>query len=266
MAMLLRAARLRWAAAAASGAAGALACARCAADASKPPPAADAAKETPAAAPAAASAQSGGIASLLSPVLGAKDYVVGTVYDNLIKPYAEPSREKLLPDHPSHLKGREQPTLILDLDGCLIESTWTRQYGWRYVKRPGVDKFLASLAPHYELVLWTDAMNAAEPVLDKLDPHRLIRHRLYRDTTTFSGGHHRKDLSAINRDLKKVLIIDTKRESFSLHPDKGILIKKYVSDDDPLKEDNELMKLVPFLQYLAIMKVRGLGCLDAIAT
>ena len=34
---------------------------------------------------------------------------------------------------------------------------------------------------------------------------RLIRHRLYRDTTTFAQGFHRKDLDALNRDLGKVV-------------------------------------------------------------
>ena len=60
-----------------------------------------------------------------APILDAKDFVVNSVYDNVIKPYAEPSRDKLLPDHTPHLKGRARPTLVLDLDGCLIESTWT---------------------------------------------------------------------------------------------------------------------------------------------
>ena len=67
----------------------------------------------------------------------------------------------------------------------------------------------------YELVLWTDAMNTADPIVDRIDPKRRIRHRLYRDTTTFSKGHHLKDLSVLNRDLKKVLILDTSEEAFS---------------------------------------------------
>ena len=34
-----------------------------------------------------------------------------------------------------------------------------RQYGWRYAKRPGVTSFLQRLAPHSELVMWTESMN-----------------------------------------------------------------------------------------------------------
>lgn len=187
-------------------------------------------------------------------VLSAYEYVYTALYDNIVKPYAEPSRDKLLPDLPPQVKGKEKPTLCLSLDGCLIQSEWTRQHGWRYIKRPGVDQFLASLAPLYELVLWTDAMNAAEPVVDRLDPRRLIRHRLFRDTTTFSGGFHRKDLSALNRDLERVLIIDVAEEAFSLQPHHGIIVPSYDAAADPDKKDRSLTALIPWLQYLAITR------------
>jgi len=197
----------------------------------------------------------GGASSYLpGPVKAAYDTVCNAVYDNVIKDFAEPSRDKLLPDLPPQVVGKEKPTLVVSLDGCLIQSSWTRQHGWRYLKRPGVDQFLASLAPLYELVLWTDTMNAGDPVVDKLDPRRLIRHRLYRDTTTFAQGFHRKDLDALNRDLGKVLIIDVDKQSFAFHPKHGIEVAAYKSEDDPDKKDRALTALVPFLQYLAITR------------
>ena len=182
------------------------------------------------------------------------DTVCSAVYENVVKQFAEPSRDKLLPDLPPQVVGKEKPTLVVSLDGCLIQSSWTRQHGWRYLKRPGVDQFLASLAPLYELVLWTDTMNAGDPVVDKLDPRRLIRHRLYRDTTTFAQGFHRKDLDALNRDLGKILIIDVDKQSFSFHPKHGIEVAAYKSEDDPDKNDRALTALIPFLQYLAITR------------
>lgn len=119
---------------------------------------------------------SGGASSYLpGPVKAVYDTVCNAVYDNVIKDFAEPSRDKLLPDLPPQVVGKEKPTLVVSLDGCLIQSSWTRQHGWRYLKRPGVDQFLASLAPLYELVLWTDTMNAGDPVVDKLDPRRSTR-------------------------------------------------------------------------------------------
>jgi hypothetical protein len=196
---------------AASGAAASLATAAAAASAAsaEPPP-------QPAAPPPPPPPASGGYvpAAVTAPF----NYVADQVYDYVIAPYAEPSRDKLLPDIPTQIKGREKPTLVISLDGTLIESQWSRQFGWRYIKRPGVDAFLAQLMPHYELVLWTDSLSTADQVVDRLDPRRCFRHRLYRDATTYSGGMHRKDLSALNRDLSRCLIIDCDANSYSLQP------------------------------------------------
>ncbi len=185
-------------------------------------------------------------------------------YDTVIKPFAEPSRDKLLPDLPpppanTTAATHARPTLVLSLDGCLLESLYTRQHGWRYAKRPGLDAFLEQLAPFYELVLWTDAMNTADAVVDQFDPRRRIKHRLYRDTTTYRNGHHRKDLDALNRDTTRVLIIDTDAKAFAMHPRNGIVVKKYVSADDPEKKDTALLSLVPFLQYLALSGAANLA-------
>lgn len=185
-------------------------------------------------------------------------------YDNVIKPFADPSRDKLLPDLPpppanATAATHARPTLVLSLDGCLLESLYTRQHGWRYAKRPGLDAFLEQLAPFYELVLWTDAMNTADAVVDQFDPRRRIKHRLYRDTTTYRNGHHRKDLDALNRDTTRVLIIDTDAEAFAMHPRNGIVVQKYVSADDPEKKDTALLSLVPFLQYLALSGAANLA-------
>lgn len=187
---------------------------------------------------------------VVGPVKGAYDAVVDAVYDNVIKPYADPSRDKLLPDLPPNIAAK--PTLVISLDGLLIESVYTRQHGWRYVKRPGLDAFLEQLFPFYEIVLWTDCLSNADPIVDKFDPRRRIRHRLYRDTTTYRDGYHFKDLSVLNRDLKKVIIIDTEKKAFSMQPDHGIQVSKYDHTQDPEKKDNGLTKLIPILQYLAI--------------
>ena len=184
-------------------------------------------------------------------------YAYEKVYDLVVAPYAEPSRDKLLPDIPPQLKGREKPTLVVSLDGTLIESQWSRQFGWRYIKRPGVDEFLAQLAPLYELVLWTDCLSTAETAIDRLDPRRCFRHRLYRDATTYAGGMHRKDLTALNRDLDKVLIIDCDARAFSFQPKHGIAVTKYESEGDPNQKDDQLRRLVPFLAYLAIGRKLG---------
>ena len=60
--------------------------------------------------------------------------------------------------------------------------------------------------PNFELVVFTNE-NAMtfDPIVNGLDPElQHIMYRLYRDATRYVNGHHTKDLSAINRDLKKV--------------------------------------------------------------
>ena len=187
------------------------------------------------------------------------EYAWDVVYENVVAPYAEPSRAKLLPDLPASAVGREKPTLVVSLNGTLIESEWTRQYGWRYVKRPGVDVFLAQLSQYYELVLWTECLNSCEHIIDKLDPlpppKRAFRHKLYRDATFYTGGLHRKDLRALNRDPDKVIVVGCDPYEYSLQPEHGIALTEYKAANDPNREDTQLKRLLPFLQYCAI----GLG-------
>lgn len=56
-----------------------------------------------------------------------------------------------------------------------------------------------------------------------------------------------KDLSILGRDLSKVLLIDNLRESSLLQPANGICCQPFFGD----RSDQELMLLLPFLQYLA---------------
>ena len=224
--MLARLGRLRagLGAAAAVGASAAALSARqqqqlcaCASAPAPPSPAEPAAPDAP-----PPPSEPGIVDKVLAPAREAYEAASDAVYDTFIKPYAEPSRDKLLPDLPPALAAK--PTLVVALDGLLIESVYTRQHGWRYVKRPGLDAFLDQLFPFYEIVLWTECLVNADPVVDKFDPRRRIRHRLYRDTTTYRNGHHYKDLEVLNRDLRKVLILDTDDESYAMQPSHGITV------------------------------------------
>jgi import inner membrane translocase subunit TIM50 len=101
--------------------------------------------------------------------------------------YQDPAFDKLLPDpDPSF----ERPyTLCISLDDMLIHSEWTREYGWRVAKRPGMDYFIRYLSQYYELVLFTtSAFGMAEPVVRKLDPFRFIMWPLYREATKYEDG------------------------------------------------------------------------------
>ncbi|EPS30345.1 Mitochondrial import inner membrane translocase subunit tim50 [Penicillium oxalicum] len=164
--------------------------------------------------------------------------------------YKDPAFPKLLPDEDPTM--RQPYTLVLSLEDLLVHSEWSREHGWRVAKRPGVDYFLRYLNQYYELVLFTSVPSMmADQVLRKLDPYRIIRWPLFREATRYKDGEYIKDLSYLNRDLSKVILIDTKEEHARLQPENSIILDKWTGDS----KDKTLVALIPFLEYLAGMGV-----------
>ncbi|KAG6035769.1 mitochondrial inner membrane protein required for protein import [Claviceps citrina] len=163
--------------------------------------------------------------------------------------YQDPAFDKLLPDpDPSF----ERPyTLCLSLDDLLVHSEWTREHGWRVAKRPGMDYFVRYLSQYYELVLFTSVPFAmGEPIVRKLDPYRFIMWPLFREATKYEDGEIVKDLSYLNRDLSKVIIIDTNAQHVRKQPENAIVLKPWKGD----AKDNDLVALIPFLEYIHTMQ------------
>jgi RNA polymerase II subunit A small phosphatase-like protein len=91
------------------------------------------------------------------------------------------------------------------------------------VKRPFVDYFIDKLGPLYELVVFTASVpQYAEPLLELLDPKRLIKHRLYRDSCTSFNGMFIKDLSRLGREVEKACLIDNSLSCGYFHPQNTI--------------------------------------------
>ncbi|CAO1636439.1 unnamed protein product [Jaminaea pallidilutea] len=160
-----------------------------------------------------------------------------------------PVWEKLLPD-PLPFPYSRPYTLLVDLDQLLIHSHWTREHGWRTAKRPGLDYFLGYLGQFFEVVLYTtQPYYAIAPILEKLDPdRRLIGYTLFRESCrTLKDGRVVKDLSALNRDISKVLVLDTEPDRCS-HPGNVVLLHKW----DGAPRDRELIELLPFLEAIGI--------------
>jgi len=112
-----------------------------------------------------------------------------------------------------------------------------------------VDYFLAYLSQFYEIVIFTSQswMNAG-PVLEKLDPYNYAMYKLYGESTRLENGKKVKDLSHLNRDLSKVIIMDSNPESFSLQPENGIALKPWKGNPD----DKGLIEFIPFLEAIAL--------------
>lgn len=172
-----------------------------------------------------------------------------TYYQKMIQ---EPSREKLLPDPLKYPYIQPPYTLVLEMKDVLVHPDWTYQTGWRFKKRPGIDKFLESLARHFEIVIFTaDQGMTVFPILDALDPHGYIMFRLVRDATHFVDGHHVKNLDNLNRDLNKVIVVDWDPNSTKLHPENTFNIPRWSGNDD----DTTLYDLASFLLTIASSEV-----------
>lgn len=166
--------------------------------------------------------------------------------------FNKPAWSELLP--PPLPPPHQRPmTLLIPLDDFLVTSTWDRQNGWRTAKRPGVDYFLGYLSQFYEVVLFTSqAAYTALPIIEKLDPFgAFIMYKLFREATRTTKDGLVKDLSYLNRDLSKVVAIDTNPTMYALHPENAIIVPKWRADGSGA-EASGLVGLIPFLESIAI--------------
>ncbi|GAB1523385.1 mitochondrial inner membrane protein required for protein import [Rhizoctonia solani] len=166
--------------------------------------------------------------------------------------FNKPAWTELLP--PPLPPPHQRPyTLVISLDDLLVTSTWDRQHGWRTAKRPGVDYFLGYLSQFYEIVLFTtQAAYTAIPVVEKLDPFgAFILYKLFREATRTTKDGLVKDLNYLNRDLSKVIAIDTDKSKYAENPDNAIVIPKWRADGSS-GDPAGLVGLIPFLESIAI--------------
>ena len=155
--------------------------------------------------------------------------------------------------------------LVLDLDETLIHTVSTyeqlsrapdnvfyfdaaQQRPYPVYKRPGVEKFLMSVASQFEVAVWTAGTREyAEPILNWLDPYGFITTRLYRDSCTeLEDGSYVKDLSKLNRSLSEVVIVDNNPYSFQFQPGNCIQCLDFYFD----KCDTELKRIRQFLHII----------------
>jgi CTD nuclear envelope phosphatase 1 len=86
-------------------------------------------------------------------------------------------------------------------------------------KRPHCDDFLRKVVKWYKLVIFTASVQEyADPVIDWLEQERKFFHtRYYRQHCTFRNGAYIKDLSSVEPDLSKVMILDNSPMSYIFH-------------------------------------------------
>uniref|UniRef100_A0AC35UAS1 Mitochondrial import inner membrane translocase subunit TIM50 n=1 Tax=Rhabditophanes sp. KR3021 TaxID=114890 RepID=A0AC35UAS1_9BILA len=169
-------------------------------------------------------------------------------FEGLSKMAFQPSRDKFLPEPLPYPYVQPKYTLVIEMKNILLAPEWTYKTGYRFKKRPAVDYFIDQIGyPNFEIVIYTSESNMSAPsIIEQLDPKQKIMYKLFRDCTIYDKGHHRKDLSRLNRDLSKVIYIDFDPESFKLHPENVLRVPKWDGD----MEDTSLMDLAELLKTI----------------
>ena len=156
-------------------------------------------------------------------------------------------------------------TLVLDLDETLVHSSTESPFPNRKnivlnlkiknldykiyaIVRPYLDFFLKEMSHYFNLYIFTASMSQySKALLDIIDKNKLIIKIFSREHCKYKYGIYFKDLSIFNVDYKDIIIIDNNPTSYALNKSNGIPIQTWI--DDP--NDNELIKLIPLLKYLA---------------
>ncbi|MBV96332.1 Transcription elongation factor SPT5, partial [Eschrichtius robustus] len=126
----------------------------------------------------------------------------------------EPTSPCLLPDPLREPYYQPPYTLVLELTGVLLHPEWSTAF----------------------------------PLIDSVDPHGFISYRLFRDATRYMDGHHVKDISCLNRDPARVVVVDCKKEAFRLQPYNGVALRPWNGNSD----DRVLLDLSAFLKTIAL--------------
>jgi len=212
------------------------------------------------------------LASVLSLGPLAKGKVTGKLDDTQQKEKKLELYKSITP--PPHLKRK---TLILDLDETLVHSTIKTvahhhitvdvmidglTCTFYVIKRPHVDLFLQKVAEWFEVVIFTASMQQyADPLIDQLDPRKLVKGRLFRESCLPKEGNFVKDLSLIGQDLTSTIIVDNSPIAYSHNKENALPIENWMGDNP---QDDALLNLLPFLNALrftsdvrSILSLRG---------
>ena len=164
----------------------------------------------------------------------------------------EPITDKILPDWPTApcyaniAPGTPcPPTLIVDLEKTLMHSVYDVKHGWRHVRRPGYDKFIKAATDHFEVVIFSEYdLGVVQEILESINPEHTC-FPVGRDSGELRNGKVLKRIDCMNRDPRRILVIDDNPESVELCMANTLLVAPF--DDVNNVNDRTLEDLIPLL-------------------
>lgn len=164
---------------------------------------------------------------------------------------------------PVHLNHSEKRLLVFDIDETMIHTIDERDpksmKGQFKIKIADMDSIKVNVRPYlmeslielkkaYQIIAFTASEKQyADAILDFLDPDSSIfETRLYRNNCVMTPFGYVKDLRILNRDLKKVLMIDNSCLSFAFNVNNGVPILPFYDNT----QDEELKHLTYYLNRL----------------
>lgn len=187
----------------------------------------------------------------------------GALTDVAVDIVSAPLRQKLTSSMPPLL-------VVLDLDETLVHAHFDPSQHHDFClgegnklcvqERPGVQEFLEWLRqPQVEVAVYTAGSDVyASGILAQLDPERsLVGKCLSREMCVPAPiqSAYSKDLSKLNCDMRRTVLVDNSPISFWCQPHNGILIGDWRGDFE--HEDLELLRIQEIIERLiAVADVR----------
>lgn len=166
----------------------------------------------------------------------------------------KPPVTKFLPDQPPLRPNMLNKTLVLNFEGTLYSKDFEAGQGIVLHLRPGFQKFIDEMSKLYEIVIYSeeDSQFLTEATMT-IDPFQKYFTWVFgREFLVLSGAKHVKDLTLLNRDPRKVVVVDFDKDIYKNEPENLILLSKYQGEEN----EDSLRYLSVFLNHLANPNVK----------
>ena len=165
-----------------------------------------------------------------------------------------PAVTQFLPDRLPVSSELNKKTLVINFENTLYAKDFKTGSGMMIHLRPGFQKFIDTFSQSFDIVLYSDEdTNFMGEVVSTIDPDSRYFLWFYgREFFTWTTEGHKKNLKFVNRDHRKVIVIDYDPNAYTKRTNNLIQLPKYNGEE----KDDSLRDLSMLLTYLANPKVK----------